>query len=519
MPDAAAPSIDRAFAVGLAASALALAVPPIVFPYLPYLDLPQHLGAVAILANLDPAFAFDHFYRVDLAGSPYLLAYLLAALIAQVTGPSLAVRLLLGVAAGALPVAMAWCLRRFDRDPLPALFVAPLSYGTFAFMGFLPFVVSLPIWLFWLGWWRGAVDRDVFDWRAWLVGGALAVALFYGHVVTLCMACVSGLVVAVMAERTPASERALRLLHLWPGALLLLGWLGFSGVASEGDMGRMVGSTAEFSTPYWAPPWISLRALVEYMVATWRAWTDELMFGLAALAVLVFGIWRRRADGARGPDSQRSSERAARIPWMLVAVAVLLGVALPQTYRGIWPIGARMAPFVALSLMLVPSGRIVAPRLALLAGLLLTGWIATAHTAGFSRFQSEVGGLDAIMQRIAPGSRTMTLVFDRDSAMVHWPVFIHSSQYVVASRGGVAEFSFCNFTKSPIRFAPQTAPPANPVRFEWQPETWDWPSQRDYWDYVLVRGEHDTNVIWKGTAGLLKVATEDRWTLYGRVGK
>jgi len=503
---------------GLSASALLLAWPVLSVRWVPYLDLPQHVGAVAILSGTDPAWRLGDYYDVDLLGSPYLLPYLLASGLAMVVGAATAVKAMFALAAATLPLSLAYAARRFGRDPRIGLFAAPLAYGTFAFMGFLNFVLSLPLWLLWLGWWREAVDRPRFGWPQWLIGGVLSVLLFYGHVMTLGFAAGCCAVIAVLA-RGPEREgsawrelgtRSLRALHFLPGVALFVAWATLSRVSQEGELGRMLGARAAAAPPHWPAPLDALKTLLDHLLSAYRGTADEALL-LATVALVGLLMVLRKRDGRA---AERPNWRADRAVGLLLLSALGLAVALPDSYRGIWPIGARMAPFVALLVLLLPKGRIIWPRAAVVLGIMLTATTSVVHARAFARFQDEVGELDAAIAAIEPGHRTMALIFDKGSAVVRSPVFLHYSQYVLAEKGGVAEFSFCNFTKSPIHYAQTNAPPRNPVRFEWTPQRFDWAGQRAYWDYVLVRGHRHPAAIFGGDRSMRVAQQSARWTLY-----
>lgn len=505
---------------------VALAAPLLWFDYLPYLDLPQHVGTVAILAGGDASWRLHDYYEIDILGSPYILPYLLAAALAKLFGAVAAVKIMFALAAAALPWAVAYCAQKFARDPRIALLAAPVAYGTFAFLGFLNFVLSLPVWLLWLGWWRGAVDSERFGLREWATGALLSVAIFYGHVMTLGYAAGCCGVIALMAagpigtrwqdvgEVRRLGRRLLRGLHFAPGLLLLVAWSVLSPVAKEGELGRMIGDSNAHSPPKWAEPLDALKGLFEYAFSVYHDSSDELL--LCAL-IGVFGLlWLVRVSPAKDGATLRDT-LADQVPGALLLAALILAVAMPESYRGIWPIAARMAPFIILLALLLPRGRIAFAKTAIVAGLTLSLATAATHASHFSDFQSEVGGLDEAIEPIEPGRRTMTLVFDRDSGTVRWPAFMHYSQYVVAKKGGVAEFSFVNFTKSPVHYADLNAPPRNPVRFEWTPERFRLKAQADYWDYVLVKGNPErASGVFEGIATWPVVVRSAGWTLYER---
>ncbi len=527
---------SRWLTLALTLCSAALAAPFFAGRYLPFLDLPQHVGAVAVLANADEAFRFAHYYSVDLATSPYLLPYLVAAGLAWFVGPVVAVHLLFAVAACTLPWAAAWAAWRFERDPWIGLLAAPFAFGAFAFMGFLNFVLSFPVFLLWLGWWRGAVGRPRFGPASYLVGGALSIGLFYGHVMTFGFAMGACGLVALLAETPdeghrpwPAlARRLLRGLHFLPGVALFGAWTALSETAKRGELGRMVSQTIAAEPPRWDHPLDRLKGLLDYALSVYQDQSDEWLLYGWIFALVLFAILRKPAPRDPGPPPPQGSlatraaharSRAELLPALLALSALLLALLLPATYRGIWPIATRMAPLLALLLLLLPRGPVLWQPAALAIGLTLagaTGWVHASHVAAF---QPEVGPLHEVVQEVPKGARVMTLIWERDSAVVRWPTFLHFSQYVLAARGGVSEFSFVNFTKSPIHYVEAHAPPRLPARFEWTPHTYNHGRDGAWYDRVLMRdgGRSRARQIFRDGPKMQLVKRAGPWALFAKV--
>ena len=541
---------SRWLTLALTLCSAALAAPFLAGHYLPFLDLPQHVGAVAVLANADAAFRFAHYYSVDLATSPYLLPYLVAAGLAQFVGPVAAVHLLFALAACTLPWASAWAAWRFERDPWIGLLAAPFAFGAFAFMGFLNFVLSFPVFLLWLGWWRGAVGRPRFGPGSYVLGGALSIGLFYGHVMTFGFAMGACGLVALLAETPdeghrpwPAlAGRLLRGLHFLPGVALFGAWTALSDTAKKGELGRMVSHTIAAEPPRWDHPLDRLKGLLDYALSVYQDQSDEWLLYGWIFAFALFVILRKSdvrdrvppapleapSEPLRSPSeplgslparAARARSRAELLPPLLVLSALILALLLPATYRGIWPIATRMAPLLALLALLLPRGPVLWQPAALAIGLTLagaTGWVHASHIAAF---QPEVGPLDEVVQKVPKGARVMTLIWERDSAVVRWPTFLHFSQYVLAARGGVSEFSFVNFTKSPIHYVEAHAPPRLPARFEWTPHAYNHGRDGGWYDRVLMRdgGRSRASQVFRHGPKMQLLKRAGPWALFGKV--
>lgn len=505
----------------VAVASIVLALPLLRHPWLPLLDLPQHVGAVAILAGGPASFGFAELYDVDLLGSPYLLPYLVAAALAKVVGAKLAVHLLFAFAAALWPPATAVALGGFGRDRHAALLLAPLAYGSFVFLGFLNFALSLPLFLFWLGWFRGRIAADAWRRRDVVLGALLSVVLFYGHVMTLAFALGAAGLVALLGPDLRGRSglaslggRLLRALHMLPGALLFGAWALLSDTAGKGELGRMIGGALAEEPANWDMPLDRAKAVLDYLLVAYHDKTDEWLL-YAMLACLALAALLRRP--AQQPEA--GAARATALPLGLFVAAVGCALLLPADYRGIWPIAARMAPFVAALLVLLPAGRLLLPRATLALGLCLTLFTSATHDDHFEAFAAEVGPLEEVIAKLPENPRLMTLVFDNRSRVVTSRAFLHFSQYALAERGGVAEFSFVNFTKSPIHYREATAPPRMPARFEWTPERYDHAAWGGYYDHVLVRGprRRAEALFRRGGPAMEQVVAAGPWTLFRRV--
>ena len=124
------------------------AAPLLVGSYLPFLDLPQHLGLATIIHHLgDPAWDFDAYYLIDGRPLPYWGFYGPVYLLSFLFGVPLAAKVVLAVSAVLLPLSLMRLLAVFGRDPRLGVIAAPLAFNTNLYMGFTSFVVSLPLWL------------------------------------------------------------------------------------------------------------------------------------------------------------------------------------------------------------------------------------------------------------------------------------------------------------------------------------------------------------------------------------
>lgn len=124
----------------LLVSALLLALPCVVFRYLPMVDLPQHEAVVSMMLHLrDPAWAFDSYYEWAPTRTLYLAPYLLAAALAQVMPLHRAINCIVFVSVIAYPVGVLLYLRALNRPAWVGLVALPVVYNQSFFWGFVNF--------------------------------------------------------------------------------------------------------------------------------------------------------------------------------------------------------------------------------------------------------------------------------------------------------------------------------------------------------------------------------------------
>ena len=131
----------------LVALATAAAVAPFwASELLPYQDAPEHIAAVRVLADYHtPGFAFEKWFELDLGRLQYLGFYLPAAALAKLTGPVVAVKLMLSLIAIATVAAFWMFLGTFGRDRRLAVLAPAVLHTTPLYLGFFNFVESIPV--------------------------------------------------------------------------------------------------------------------------------------------------------------------------------------------------------------------------------------------------------------------------------------------------------------------------------------------------------------------------------------
>ncbi|RMG12047.1 MAG: hypothetical protein D6729_17080 [Deltaproteobacteria bacterium] len=497
---------------GLAVVAGLTAAPLWAGRFLPFLDLPQHLGLASVIHHYgDPAWDFQRFYEVDARPLPYWGYYLPVSLLMSLLPVEIASKVVLSVALGLVPVGLWSLLGAFRRDRRLALFGVPLAWNTNLYMGFTSFVVSIPLYLFAVAaaerYLSGPAGRRG---RA-AAAGALALAVYLAHGQTfLLLVCSVGLL--WLAHRAPGRH----LLAYLPSALLLAYWIATVVAAPPAEVASPehlhvferlgVPGRVRFN-----PPSANLARLSEALFAVHSGEVEEglwLALGGVFVALSFFRATAVAPEG-RGIRSWLHRWRAE-----LLAAAVLLAYFVTPMEVGLqWYVNPRFLVFGALLavLWLGPEpllawrGCLLWPLAALALAILVYDGVQ------IRRFQAEVQGFETVLAAASRGGRTLGLIYDLGAGrpVRTWP-FLHFAGYLQAHKGGDLGFSFAGLPSIPVRYK---AGRQAPHPYEWQPQQFRWALHGRYYQRILVRGRP------RGDARQLasrasRVVTAPGWALY-----
>jgi hypothetical protein len=485
--------------------------------FLPFLDLPQHLGLAAVVTRYrDPATAFARTYLVQAGVTPYWGYYGSMWLLGRALPLELANRLLFSAYAVGLPLAAAFLLSSFRRDPRWAVFTLPLVFSTNLFLGFASFLLSLPLALLALGLAERHLAAPGFrlGTALGLAAAAALVFLFHAQSYLVLGLCVLVLFAVHLRGLRWAATRALAFL---PSLTLFALWFVPSFVTPERAAPRHTawhrsyGGLSGLGAAY--EPWqVVLRKAPERIFGSFGDGSDR---ALGAALAAVFAVALLVAYGpAHLPDPLPASRGEGMSPTGLPPPAVrgegrgegrlrrfllahrcdLLVLALVASYllapmeiSGQWYVNPRHLVFAALAapLLLARAARGWRAGLAALAAVL-----ALATSANAARqvraFQRQVGPFEEVAAAFPPAGRVLGLPFDDGAGgpVRLWP-FLHFACYAQLLAGADVGFSFAGLPSIPVRYRPgQQAP--HP--YEWRPEQLDWATMGPAYDAFLVSG-------------------------------
>jgi hypothetical protein len=466
---------DRWLVIAFGVLAAATVLPIWIGRYLPLLDLPNHLSAIAVWHYLDdPRFDFFKYYYLNLKPLPYWAHYYSVHLLAYAFGVEIANKLFLTVYAIALPSGAAAFARRFGRSPWLALFVFPLVWNFNLAEGFVAYVAGMAALVLALVVVARYAARPSLRGAIALV--AIGSSIYFFHLLAYMMFLVcAGLLVftedeafnwrRVLARGAPVLGCAL--IGVW--AYLNNRKMGFASLAGP----------SEFN---WDPLGDSMARVPPRLLNFLSAQRDEWVVIVLVLAWLAIAVTAARANRERPPTRLRELG-----PEVCFAAAALAALMLPRSMQrpfNWYMLNGRYVPLVALFGALLIRGPVAGWRRWLFvpvvaAGLFYAGDLSRM-VVGFNR---RVAGFDAIVAEIPPHKNTLTLVLpplgDPDvnvNCFNQWP------SYTQLRRGG---YNFYNFNYGfPLKYRSYLPSPS------WNhTELFAWNLHSRGWDYFLTHNE------------------------------
>jgi hypothetical protein len=462
----------------------------------PLTDVSQHvLVARVLVAYREPALRFADYFGIGWGAAPGMLFYVLLSALQRLTAPFWDARLYLTLWVGLLALSVG-CLAkvRGHRDPsLPALLVLPLAFCWYVYMGFLPFLMTLPLFAVTVACWLGNARPTVKIALVW----TLLVGLFGFQVVGMAAAAATIAVdsaIRVFSGDARPSRLAWAAVAVVPVPLLLGAYL--------------LGSHAPTVRVSYAGPLVNAIDTVKFTCSTLGNGATVLMLAwLLTLGALI---------ALQLPALLREQRPFAAAAGVLIGLAILM----PGELGALWPAGPRLLPYAIVLLAVClrmpdrPTRRrlLVGGSLALLVGLsMLTIAKIRELRAGFEDFL-------AAARLVEPGRRFLPILVDPGEGS-RWtaPYWSLGSAYTVL-RGGFNPYVFAS---------PYVRTGASPLYYrESTPRSYAFLYDRSRLseDYRGVSRSYDYVLLWGDDPALARVLGEEmtvlsrrgRATLYGR---
>jgi hypothetical protein len=445
---------------------IAFAIPTLLTAYPPMTDLPLHEAIVGVLRHWgDPKYFPEGLYVLNL-GHPNQLFYFLALPLSYIVGTTWALKLVVAGTQLALFLAAARFARHVGTPRWTALLVGPLGLGWLYYWGLLANLLGLVVFL------AVTPTLDTFVARP-TARGALAsfgalVLLYLAHETVMLDAC---LMVGLFALAHGGRPWTL-LFRVTPA----LGALGIGCTHFVWAQKLRPPANASIPTLFHAQlhKW---QIIPGALFAGYDVLIRTLLFGIAALAIVLFAIER-----------YRQRPRIRDIPWrerfvryrfeIFAGTMFVLYLVLPFTLSGATLFYHRFLPpaYAIVAIVLAPQAAAVGRKLPRLAaamvpvGSLLIAWPSFPEANQIAR------DFDALLANVEYKSTYIVVDFGPkipERLYTQGPLEGH----IVAMRGGRSLF---DFTHSPI--APAFLNPA----YGWNEPYW-----RLQQKPVLIRPEHD----------------------------
>ncbi len=500
---------DRWLVAAFVVLALASVLPIWIARYLPLLDLPNHLAAVAVWHYYDdPKWDFARWYDLNLVPLPYWAHYYTVHLLTYVTrSVELSNKIFLTAYAVALP-AGAWALaRRFGRSPWLALFAFPLVWNFNLGDGFIAYCAGfavVPLALV-------VVDRHAAEptWERALAVAAIGSLTYFFHLLAYALFLVcAGLV--VLAQRRPLSPKLLAV-----RALPVLSCAGIGAWALHNanrmNFHRVTGAGRDL---IYDPLSERLAQIPDRLINFLPGRVDELVVVVAVVAWLALAVTAARTNA---DDEEPRGAHVWGIELCLVGALALYLLSPRSMQRPFYwhMINGRFVVAIALFAALALRGPIAGRRrLWLVPVVVATLAYDVALCRAFREFNRHAAGFDEIVAEIPRGKQVLTLILrPMNDATVNVSAFNQWPSYVQIRHGG---YNFYNFAEGfPLLYRVHLPAPA------WShTDQFDWDRQSGPYDYFLTFREGWEYAPMKQPLADGKVRLVDArgvWRLYQKV--
>lgn len=494
----AAPPARRNIAAWLTVVAIVLlALPTLVFSYLPMTDLPQHLAVAAILdGHGDPATGFAEYYRVDWFRVPYVLVYALTVALTKVLPLKLALHVVVFASVIAYPLAIVALLRALRKPVWFALLAVPLAYNRAFFWGFINFNLSIGLAL-------AAFTLFVSPTKSRRRDVALAVLCLLTalcHIYGLALVLTLLALYAVVGGFSSLRARWWTLLPPVCGVVL---WA--LGARSQAGYGVHID-----------PPLVErVRTFSRELLGGYQDASEPALLLLLLVAVVLL-VWP-------SVPTNRARWKALvpveRVVWLVAVGNLALYLILPQATWTAKFIHFRHA-FLACAMVPLLASPMAGRRMTLLVrampvvaacAAVLNAW---AHLMLFDR---EARRIDPVLEALPARPRLASLVFDPNGDVMATFPYLHAAAYGQAKRGGIITMTFPRvFWNLPVTMRGDARVPATPEGFEWNPNLFNARTFGQFYDYVLVRIPGTRALATTESFPFELVAASPPWQLYRR---
>ncbi|MBN1550569.1 hypothetical protein JW979_03830 [bacterium] len=486
----------------------------------PFVDFPIHSSLIQILTSMGKAdsqlpqdFTFQWF-------TPYTVTYLLAYLFASFTDAEMAARSILVLYMIATPLAFIHLLKSTGQNIHYAFFVFPALYNFNLAWGFLPFLLSIPVFLFTLSLcFRTCLNTDLHK-TLWL--GILFVLLFFTHLFSWMLAVLTVLVMTLFTGHQIFKKLLLATLAIVPSFFLGIFW--YWGLSYSDADQRFLSKQIEFDSLF-----NKIRFLPDYVFSGDPFGVYRTLF-YCFVGLMLIGMCYPVCFFQK--NSRHSSPFRLRFS-IFFSLCIIYFICPYSLLTAVW-LHNRIAVFIILSaILLLPTNS--SRRWIIDVAMISIIIIMTIHTAGiYSMFKAEAQGFFSVLNSCEHGKSLCYLIHskpvqggilaDGRSLYSDNTPYDHFDQYYQLRKNGQVYNPFASLTHMPIRYKSSVKDEKIRNRPIVRKTIWmdDVQVTVDQYDYFLMRFQKATvneplkTIFQEDSQKLTFVASNPPWFLAAR---
>ncbi len=487
--------------VGLVFLLILLAVLPfLLVPIPPMTDFCQHVMVAHVLNHYrDTDLNYRKYFDISYSTAPTMLSYFLLSFLQRISGPFTGGKIYLILFVLALWVSQRFYLRKLKiEDPsIIALASLPLAFSWYVYMGFLPFIMTLPLYTFLLGWWISHPSSFLRS----AVGGIILIVTYGFHVTGAVVGAFSIICLSILSgvrEKGLWRKFLKDVVALCPLFVLLVIYL-------------KLGEGPEVNVIY-EKILLTMKAFVGHTFGSLAdpvLWIGILGFGGFCIAAFYVILKKRHISSV------------LILSLSLCLVGLLMPYSLGSFLRSLWPAGPRVFPYAILSgiglLNLERFGRRIF-IVVISVIIVLMSFITIDKTHELSKEYKQI--LSGV-SKIEYGRRLLPIVIEPFKGSRHTLPFLFIAVAYNVIRGGSQPYVFAHpFIRTnaiPLKFINYDAY-GYAFLYRESVEAKEYRGVSRNYDYVLIWGE-DPRIESVISAEMCLIYSNSPLKIYGRKGQ